>query len=284
MNKLRRWCNSSIKLFQGFGVGAVPARRIMNVLQKMMEMCPECDLPVSFYKITIQDCTLYLGNCLEVIPLIIERYDAVVTDPPFGVKGGTGGYSREHKKAQYISNKFEDTPEYIEQVCVKSIAMLNEKNIPMAVTTGNRNMMKYPQPCDIGCFWTPAGTGMGTWGFSTFHPILYYGRDWRGGKCPLPSGRTVTERAEKNGHPCPKPIDAWTWLVDKVAPPNCTVLDPFMGSATTAEACIRTGRKFVGIEIEEEYFRLSCERIRNVYGSNLSSASKSNKGSKRIVF
>jgi site-specific DNA-methyltransferase (adenine-specific) len=41
-----------------------------------------------------------------------------------------------------------------------------------------------------------------------------------------------------------------------------TVLDPFMGSGTTGIACIRTGRKFIGIEIDPGYFQIACDRIR----------------------
>jgi DNA modification methylase len=39
------------------------------------------------------------------------------------------------------------------------------------------------------------------------------------------------------------------------------VLDPFMGSGTTGIACIRTGRKFIGIEISPEYFEIAKKRI-----------------------
>jgi DNA modification methylase len=96
---------------------------------------------------------------------------------------------------------------------------------------------------------------------STFQPILYYGKDWRAGKGALPSGRQVTESAEKNGHPCPKPVGAWKWLVDKTAPAMGTVLDPFMGSGTTGVACANLGRSFIGIELERKYFDIACERI-----------------------
>ena len=41
-----------------------------------------------------------------------------------------------------------------------------------------------------------------------------------------------------------------------------TILDPFMGSGTTGVACMNLGRKFIGIEIEEKYFEIACERIR----------------------
>ena len=44
-----------------------------------------------------------------------------------------------------------------------------------------------------------------------------------------------------------------------------TILDPFMGSGTTGVACVKLGRKFIGIEIDEGYFDIACERIRKAY-------------------
>ena len=43
------------------------------------------------------------------------------------------------------------------------------------------------------------------------------------------------------------------------------VLDPYMGSGTTGEACIKTGRKFIGIENNPEFFEMACERIRKAW-------------------
>lgn len=103
--------------------------------------------------------------------------------------------------------------------------------------------------------------GIGPWGFTTFHPILYYGRDFRAGRGALPSGTKMTEAAEKNGHPCPKPIGAWTWLLDKVSQPGETVIDPFCGSGTTLRAALDTGRKAIGIEIEERYCEIAVRRL-----------------------
>ena len=47
----------------------------------------------------------------------------------------------------------------------------------------------------------------------------------------------------------------------KIAPPSGVVLDPFMGSGTTGVACVQSGRKFIGIEIEPKYFDIACRRI-----------------------
>ena len=44
--------------------------------------------------------------------------------------------------------------------------------------------------------------------------------------------------------------------------PGHTILDPFMGSGTTGVACMRTGRNFIGIEIDPDYYAIAVERIR----------------------
>jgi DNA modification methylase len=53
------------------------------------------------------------------------------------------------------------------------------------------------------------------------------------------------------------------WCLDKVkAKRGETVLDPYTGSGTTGVACIRTGRRFIGIEIEEKYCAIAADRLR----------------------
>lgn len=53
------------------------------------------------------------------------------------------------------------------------------------------------------------------------------------------------------------------WAMDYAdVPAGATVLDPYMGSGTTGIACIRTGRKFIGVEKDKRHFETACERIR----------------------
>lgn len=205
-------------------------------------------------------CRIICADCLDVLPEL-EGVDAVVVDPQYGIDGGKGGDSRRYGKGDYRT-EWPDTEEYVRDVCVRAVETCLEWAVPVAVTPGIRCLGFYPRPRDMGCFWTPAACTHGPWGMTTFQPILYYGKDWRAGKGALPSGRTVTEAAEKNGHPCPKPVKAWTWLVDKVSPHGATVLDPLMGSGTTGIACIRTGRKFIGIEKDPAHFATAADRIR----------------------
>jgi DNA modification methylase len=207
----------------------------------------------------IGNATLYLGDCQEIIQSISEA-NAVVTDPPYGIEGGKGGDAKDYGKGAYTSS-FNDTPDYITNVCAKVIEWCIQNTEAVAVTPGNRCLQRYPQARDIGAFWQPASATHGPWGMVTLNPILYYGKDWRAGRGALPSGRQVTEASPKVGHPCAKPLLAWTWLVDKVARPGAVVLDPFMGSGTTGVSCAKTGHPFVGIEMELRYFDIACRRV-----------------------
>jgi len=55
------------------------------------------------------------------------------------------------------------------------------------------------------------------------------------------------------------------WLVDRASRLDDVVLDPFMGSGSTAVACVNLGRKFVGIELDRGYFDIACRRIEQAY-------------------
>ena len=54
------------------------------------------------------------------------------------------------------------------------------------------------------------------------------------------------------------------WCLSFV-PDARTILDPFMGSGTTGVACVKLGRRFIGIEIDEGYFDIACKRITEAY-------------------
>jgi len=73
------------------------------------------------------------------------------------------------------------------------------------------------------------------------------------------TGRFVTER--KNIHPTVKPTDLMKYLCTLVTPKEGIVLDPFMGSGSTGKAALQKGFRFVGIEMNEEYFEIACSRI-----------------------
>lgn len=62
-------------------------------------------------------------------------------------------------------------------------------------------------------------------------------------------------------HPTEKPVPVLLRLAEMLTKDGGTVLDPFMGSGTTGVACVQTGRRFIGIEIDEGYFEIAKQRI-----------------------
>lgn len=213
--------------------------------------------------IIIGNATLYLGDCREILPSL-SKVDAVVTDPPYGVNGGSGTLGKASGKTKYEAT-FSDTPEYIRDVVVPAFVLATSIAKRAAVTPGTPCAFLYPPPTDMGCIYQPATTGLNKWGRETTQPVLFYGRDPRAGKTIQPKHYTNTARAEKCGHPCPKPLGVMTWMVSRASLDGETVLDPFMGSGTTGIACFNLGRAFIGIELEPKYFDIACRRIADAH-------------------
>lgn len=211
------------------------------------------------------DATLYCADCRDVLPML-GKVDAVITDPPYGVNLGRVNTGQAREKNQQPYGTFDDTPEYIKTVCVPVIEQCLTLFGRVLFTPGSRNAWSYPAPDDLGAWWNPAATSRGRWGFACYQPILYYGRDPRAGTGSLPSGVEMCAARSNREHPCAKPLEFMLWLVNKGAVAHEIVLDPFMGSGTTGVACVRLGRKFIGIEIEPEYFEIAKRRIRKTQG------------------
>ena len=72
--------------------------------------------------------------------------------------------------------------------------------------------------------------------------------------------RTCNGKVE-NKWPTVKPINLLRYLIRLITPKHTAVLDPFMGSGSTGAACIMEGRRFVGIEKDEEAFEIAKQRI-----------------------
>lgn len=209
--------------------------------------------------VIIGNATLYLGDCRDILPTL-PKVDAVITDPPYGVNGGSGTIGKASMKTKYNA-RFIDTPENVEALIVPAIVLALSMAKRGAITPGNPCLWLYPKPDDIGAIYQPATTGLNKWGRETTQPVLFYGKDPRSGLTIQPKHYVSTVRAEDNGHPCPKPLGLMLWLVNRASLADETVLDPFMGSGTTAIACQNLSRNFIGIEIEPKYFDIACRRI-----------------------
>lgn len=200
----------------------------------------------------IGDCTLYLGDCLEVMPLL-GQFDAVVTDPPYGIKadeaahknGGNYGW-KEYAKTQWDRSR--PSKEFFNLAMSKSkdqiiwggnyfSDMLPPSMRWLSWDKGQRNFSL----ADIELAWTSQHKASRTFDYAR-------GKIMKDGK----------------HHPTQKPIELMVWCI-KFLPKAKTILDPFMGSGTTGVACVKLGRKFTGIELDPNYFDIACKRIEEAY-------------------
>ena len=67
-----------------------------------------------------------------------------------------------------------------------------------------------------------------------------------------------------NGHPAEKPVSLVQWLIEISTKPGGVIFDPFAGSGTTAEACIKTGRNFIGSEIDPNWHKYAVGRVERI--------------------
>jgi DNA modification methylase len=211
-------------------------------------------------EVTIGDCVLYLGNCLEVMPML-GKVDAVVTDPPYGLN------------FPYLS--YEDTQENLGPL-ISGLSTYMETAKRCIITPGVTNLHRYPVPKWIGAWTWETTNTFGAIGFNQWQPVLFYGEDvpgfgsvngvlksdrfhFPGGGLPTPHGAIAKK------HVCPKPPDVMLRLIARFSCADETILDPFMGSGTTLVACAKLGRKGIGIELDPDYFQIACERVHKAY-------------------
>ncbi len=209
----------------------------------------------------IGDCIMIQGDCLEVMPQI-GKVDAVVTDPPYGIG--------------FPYNSHNDSPENLQLLVDGLMPIARAKSSRVVITPGNTNVFRYPPADWIGAWTWDTTTARGFWGWSQWQPILLYGHDvWpgtnsKGGllksdRIHFSGGEAKISQAEGQGHTCPKPIAFMKKLIARFSLPDETILDPFMGSGTTGVACVKTGRSFIGIELDPDYFEIACKRVREAY-------------------
>ncbi len=199
----------------------------------------------------IGDCELYLGDCLEIMPHL-PKVDAVVTDPPYGI-----GFEYEN----YDDNLF-SWRKLMKKLVTWGRANSQTTILPSCQIRQLKWIYKEVPPDWLICWFKGSPGHRSFVGFNDWEPHLVYGK--RKGTQYHDYFYAVPSDG-KNGHPCPKSLDWARWLISRSSLGGDTILDPFMGSGTTGVACVKLGRKFIGIEIDEKYFDIACKRIEEAY-------------------
>jgi len=208
--------------------------------------------------------TIYHGDCREILPAI-PMCDLLLTDPPYGVRLGNHTDAKRIrpgvglKKQAYES--YDDTLDNFISIVVPAVTIALGAVSRGIVFCADKNLRLLPAPNAISAIFLPAGLGRTPWGFRNLAHFALYGTAPDLNLGAKNTAIRSTEAAEKNGHPCPKPLGWMKWLVTLGSRQGETVLDPFMGSGTTLVAARLQGRRAVGIEIEEKYCEIAVKRL-----------------------
>lgn len=208
----------------------------------------------------IGDATLYLGDCRDILPGL-GKVDAVVTDPPYGIAFPYEGY--------------DDTLENLEALIASFVPASRAIADRVIITPGVSNIQRYPVADWIAAWTWETTATFGKLGFSQWQPILYYGKDLAGfgsvngaiksDRIHFAGGSAKISSDDPSIHTCPKPLGFMRRLLTRFTNEGETVLDPFLGSGSTAVASMGMNRPFIGIEREEKYFDIACRRIEEAY-------------------
>lgn len=216
----------------------------------------------SFRREQIGDATLYLGDCREILPLL-PKVDAVVTDPPYGIGasagmggGGTDASGRwKRRPRQYAGDWDDERPSHEVFMAVLEAA-------PVHIVWGGNYFSDMLPPSGRWLFWDKLNSmpsysdGEMAWTSLEGTALKKFTRCNNG-----PASNRDGDRV----HPTQKPVDVMKWCIKHLPGASRTILDPFMGSGTTGVACVKLGRRFIGVEIEERYFSIACKRIEAAY-------------------
>jgi len=208
------------------------------------------------------EATIYLGDCLEILPTL-TGVDAVVTDPPYGMnlnadfsgmkakfKGGDGG--NRYDDIIGDDRPFDPSP-------FLSIA-------PEVVMFGADYFIReLPEGGSLSVWDKRLAEGADKMFGSTFELVWFYParkkdtirHKWAG------IFGTEKETEKRRVHPTQKPEGLMNKVIQRVR--GITIFDPFMGSGTTGVACANLGRRFIGIEIEPKYYDIARKRISDAY-------------------
>ncbi|MGB4847218.1 MAG: DNA methyltransferase [Saprospiraceae bacterium] len=178
---------------------------------------------------------LYCGDCLEVLPMLAAgSVDAVVTDPPY-----PDFYIDEYRYRNGLIDFLADFS------CRQFVFWSGDFSFPLsysAVHIWNKNPSNHGAQYER-IFERNGGSQRKVYTYYMVNSTVAASMTFD----------TVS------GHPSQKPLRLMRKLCEEAQ--ARVILDPFMGSGTTGVACVKTGRKFIGVEIERKYFDIACRRI-----------------------
>ena len=236
-------------------------------------------------KKVIGDCTLYLGDCLEILPTL-GNVDAVITDPPYSSGGRQQAVTRSlFSKAKKVSEETRTDEWFLGDNMGSDTYVRWQRQIARVCL----DICTFGSPAYVFTDWRQYTNIVTAWETSlwTLRSVVVWDKNrngamgswWRnnhewicalvkGKPRPLPHGSFFNtwkgSKPQGGEHPTEKPVELIKYLVETVSEKGI-ILDPFAGSGTTGVACVQTGRRFIGIEINKKYFDIACKQIEEAY-------------------
>lgn len=235
---------------------------------------------------------LLQGDCLELMKQVPDKsIDCIITDPPYGVGFKNDFYDdSEEAVLKEMPNWFNEWYRILKNDCYLFI-FVGVKTIHHWINEGITAGFTYKNIIAARSFNNGAINPKNNFGFQ-FQPILVFSKGkgksfneydfiptseaWfkdKRNKNPKPFtyqypnfiktewAFATVKRASKNLHPNEKNVDFIKFLVGIATKEGETVLDSFAGSGSTGVACQNLNREFIGMELDEKYYKIACERL-----------------------
>lgn len=223
----------------------------------------------------IGGCTLYLGDMREIVSTL-GPVDCIVTDPPYRLESGgrNGGAEHHHTMSGKFDNRHYandgnivacdlDWPDFLPMLSDAlpqghAYFMANNRHVGRAETEALKAGFRHHNIL----VWDK-GTGTpNRWFMKNCEFTLFL---FKGDARPIHDcGARQLIRCPniiEGAHPTEKPVALMEHYIRNSTREGDQVLDPFMGVGATAVACVNLGRRFVGCEINPEYFDETCRRV-----------------------
>jgi site-specific DNA-methyltransferase (adenine-specific) len=204
------------------------------------------------------------GDCIEVMQHIPDKsIDLVLTDPPYGISKAEWDYI---DFFPFIENLYREIVRVLRDGRVafiwfpkKKIYELHKLSFPFDVFICTKNFsQKRATDILIDC-WVPIL--MVSNGKAKSVKGNGLGKNWFMINTANTSDHSCHPR--NVGHPTPKDPELCKYILNCASTETDLILDPFLGSGTTAVACKRLNRRFIGIEISEKYCQIARDRLNN---------------------
>lgn len=217
---------------------------------------------------------LRCGDCLELMKDIPDKsIDLIVTDPPYLIKYKTN--YRKNKNHDFCSEILNDNNYYLISNYIKECYRILKNDTAMYIFCNCDRVDYFKQELEKT-------------GFKIKNMIIWVKNNWTAGDLKAQFGKQYEilflvnkGRKKFNGkritdvwnfnrisgkqqlHQNQKPLDLIEQCILKHSDEGDLIFDGFIGSGSTGVACINTNRNFIGIELDEKYFEIACERINN---------------------